>query len=214
MIKIFAVSGFKKSGKSTLCRKILAELSKMGIRTGYIKRTSDEVLDLGENDTGRVLNEERRTALWGSDGVRYEERESGRFTPDYIASHCFPDAEIVIMEGGKFIDVPKIWVENGTPRPDNVKGVFMIYDRFRKGDGKMTFTEGDEKSIAEHLASSVRGDQHRSANVYIGDKPLPMKDFIADFIRGGLLGMLSSLKGADTKKPVLVYLEAEKESKK
>ena len=30
MIKIFAVSGFKNSGKTTLCRRLLAELAELG----------------------------------------------------------------------------------------------------------------------------------------------------------------------------------------
>ena len=44
MIRIVAVSGRKDSGKTTLCRKLIKELSDMGIRTGYIKRTAEDVI--------------------------------------------------------------------------------------------------------------------------------------------------------------------------
>ena len=54
MIRIVAVSGNKDSGKTTLCRKLLNELEVLGIRTGYIKRTSEEVISENYTDTGSV----------------------------------------------------------------------------------------------------------------------------------------------------------------
>ena len=66
MIKIFAVSGFKNSGKTTLCRKLLSELARLGVRTGYIKRTSDEVLDDDDTDTSAVERMGVASALWGT----------------------------------------------------------------------------------------------------------------------------------------------------
>lgn len=210
MIKIFAVSGFKNSGKTTLCRRLLAELAELGVRTGYIKRSSDDVLEDGGTDTASVEKMGVAAALWGKDGLRFEEAELEPFTPEYIVSQYFPDAEIVILEGGKYLSLPKIWVENGEPRHADVRGVFMVYDRKGAGDGEMRFGEGDEALIAERLAATVRGKYYRSSKVYIGDRPLPMKDFIADFVRGAVLGMLASLKGGkDPKAPVRIYLDGE-----
>lgn len=54
MIRIVAVSGSKDSGKTTLCRKLIKELSEMGIMTGYIKRTAEDVLSEKNTDTGSV----------------------------------------------------------------------------------------------------------------------------------------------------------------
>lgn len=210
MIRIFAVSGFKNSGKTTLCRKLLSELARLGVRTGYIKRTSDEVLDDDDTDTSAVERMGVASALWGTDGLCFEEAETKPFTPEYIVSRYFPDAEIVILEGGKYLDLPKIWVESGEPRPAGVRGVFMVYDRGAACDGKLRFGEGDEAIIAGRLAATVRGSYYRSSKVYIGDRPLPMKDFIADFVRGAVLGMLASLKGGkDPQAPVRIYLDGE-----
>ena len=96
------------------------------------------------------------SALWGADGLRIES-PAASVTPDYIVSRYFPDAEIVIVEGGKYLDLPKIWVENGEPRPENVSGVFMVYDRNSAGDGKMRFGAGCEAEMARRLAATVRG---------------------------------------------------------
>ena len=211
MIKIFAVSGFKNSGKTTFCRKVLSELARLGVRTGYIKRTSDDVLEEDGTDTASVERMGITSALWGRDGLRFEEAGAASFSPEYIVSQYFPDAEIVILEGGKYLDLPKIWVENGEPRPREVRGVFMVYDRTGGGDGRLRFGCGDEALIAAKLAATVRGKYYRSSKVYIGDRPLPMKDFIADFVRGAVLGMLASLKGGgDPKAPVRIYLDGER----
>lgn len=207
MIKIFAVSGFKNSGKTTLCMKLLEELGKLGVKTGYIKRTAEDALSSCRTDTGRAAELGVSSALWGSDGLKIES-PGGEVSPEYIVSRYFPDAEIVIVEGGKYLNLPKIWVESGETRPHNVAGVFMIYDRYSAGDGKTRFGSGDEAEMARRLAASVRGDFYRSTKIYIGDRPLPMKDFIADFVRGGVLGMLSSLKGGnETSEGVRVYID-------
>ena len=98
MIRIFAVSGFKNSGKTTLCMKLLEELGRLGVRTGYIKRTADEALSPRAADTGRAAGLGVSSALWGSDGLRIESPAAG-VTPEYIVSRYFPDADIVIVEG-------------------------------------------------------------------------------------------------------------------
>ena len=85
----------------------------------------------------------------------------------------------------------------------------MVYDRLGCSDGKMLFGAGAEPEMAKRLSSLVRGSAYRSARIYIGDRPLPMKDFISDFVRGGILGMLASLKGGKSlSEPVRIYLDA------
>ena len=215
MIRIVAVSGKKDSGKTTLCRKLLRELDGMGIRTGYIKRTAEDVLSEKNTDTGSVSDMGIGSVLWGRDGLRYELTASEDTTPYYIASRYFPEAEIIILEGGKNLHLPKIWVRSeGEVRPE-YPGILMIYDRGGNKDSSLVYCGGEEKEMALRLASMVRGKAYRSSKVYFGDSPLPMKDFIADFIRGSILGMLASLKGGkDPEKTIRIYIDGSTEGKK
>ena len=215
MITIVAVSGNKNSGKTTLCRKLLNELGSMGIRVGYIKRTSEEVLSGKETDSGSVSGMGIGSVLWGKDGLRYELPSSEETTPSFIASIYFPDSELVILEGGKDLALPKIWVRTEGEEQPQYPGIFMIYDRCGNKDSGLVYSGGEEKEMAVRLASLVRGKAYRSAKIYFGDRPLPMKDFIADFVRGSIMGMLASLKGGSkTDKTIRIYLDSSTEGKK
>lgn len=215
MIRIVAVSGNKDSGKTTLCRKLLRELDEMGIRTGYIKRTSDEVLSEKSTDTGSVTDMGIGAVLWGKDGLRYELPASEETAPHFIASRYFPDAEIIILEGGKNLPLPKIWVKKEGEAVPEYPGIIMIYDKEGNNDGKFLYCGGEEREIALRLASMVRGKAYRSTKIYFEDSPLPMKDFISEFIRGSILGMLAALKGGrTTDKSIRIYIDGSTDGKK
>lgn len=215
MIRIVAVSGNKNSGKTTLCKKLLDELEVLGIRVGYIKRTSDEVISEKSTDTGSVSEMGIGAVLWGRDGLRNELAASEETTPSFIASLYFPDSELVILEGGKNLALPKIWIRTEGEEQSQYPGIFMIYDRGGNKDSGLVYGAGEEKEMAARLASLVRGKAYRSAKIYFGDRPLPMKDFIADFVRGSIMGMLASLKGGgSTDKTIRIYLDSNTEGKK
>ena len=215
MIRIVAVSGNKDSGKTTLCRKLLRELDEMGIRTGYIKRTSDEVLSEKSTDTGSVTDMGIGAVLWGKDGLRYELPASEETAPHFIAARYFPDAEIIILEGGKNLPLPKIWVKKEGEAVPEYPGIIMIYDKEGNNDGKFLYCGGEEREIALRLASMVRGKAYRSTKIYFEDSPLPMKDFISEFIRGSILGMLAALKGGrTTDKSIRIYIDGSTDGKK
>lgn len=215
MIRIIAVSGNKNSGKTTLCRKLLNELRAMGIRVGYIKRTSDEVVSKTKTDSGSVSEMGIGTAIWGNDGLRCEFSLSERINPHFIASTYFSDSELIILEGGKNLSLPKIWVRTEGEEQPRYPGIMMIYDREGKRDNKLVCCAGEEKEMASRLASMVRGKSYRSTKIYFGDSPLPMKEFLSDYIRGSILGMLASLKGGSSNdETIKIYLDGKTEGKK
>lgn len=209
MAQIIAVSGYKDSGKTTLCRKLLEELRSLGVRVGYIKRTAESVLPGGaEVDTRVARDIGVDSVLWGSDGLLLESALGAGTAPEVIASRYFPDAEIILLEGGKNLTLPKIWVCSEKDGEEiNFPGIFVRYDRRLTGGREGLFGVGSEGEIASLLESLVRGKGWRSASVYIGDRLLPMKDFVADFVRGGTLGMIGSLKGAELDSDVRIFIK-------
>ncbi len=195
---LVAVSGYKDSGKSTLCRALLAALGEAGCRTGYIKRTQECVASPAGTDSGDVTAAGVDALLWGDASLRFESvgSDAGDRDPRALAGRFFPDADIVILEGGKELRLPKIWVLQEGERCPEYPGIFALYDRYGPGNGGDCYGAEETGRLAAALRDLAQRES-RGAVVYIDDAPLPMKDFVADFVAGGLRGMLRSLKGAE-----------------
>ena len=208
-MKVFAVSGYKNSGKTTLCQKLLIDLMGSGLKVGYLKRTHESVMPSADSDTGSIALKGVPALLAGSDGVRFEDVLSEEASPVGLARRYFPDADVVLVEGGKNLPLPKIWVINNGEDPPALPGIWAIYDREGKTSAKKEhscFISGQEGDLADRIAAGVvKG--YRSACVCVGQKELPLKSFIADFISRSVRGMLSSLKDGDAQdKDVMIYL--------
>jgi len=197
-VKIIAVSGYKDSGKTTLCRELISALSVRGLSVGYIKRTRENVTSPADTDSGSVAGIGTPALLWGDDGFRMEIVPPDNREPDpyAVAGKFFPAADIVILEGGKDLALPKIWVSRpGEDTPD-VPGIFAVYDRHRESAGERRYGANDLERLASVIADKA-GLPSRSVRLYMGCREIPLKDFVADFIAGGLMGMIGALKKPD-----------------
>jgi molybdopterin-guanine dinucleotide biosynthesis protein B len=211
-LKIIAVSGYKDCGKTTLCRALLTALSGRGLSVGYIKRTQEPAASSPATDSGSVNALGLPALLWGDGSFRLEEPFDKASEPDAYeaAGRFFPEADVVVLEGGKDLSLPKIWVigegENGGPPEDS--GVFAVYDRFSPGDGHRRYGAGDLDRLVSDAVSKAESER-RSARVFYGNRELPMKDFVADFVAGGIKGMLGALKkpSGDPSQDVRVYVK-------
>lgn len=213
---ILAVSGFKKTGKSTLCCFLVRYLEERGLRVGYVKHSDHPILQEEETDTGKILAQQNIAVYWGTDGFRLERR--GDFLPQDLARECFPGWDAVLLEGGKSTPLPRIWVGNPGDVPEGTSGVVAWYPGAWTGSptGEVRAFPGASEppkrfdrpeDLGDFVENLIRKSA-RSAQVFVGDVSLPLKDFVADFLRGSILGMLRSLKGArcPEEKAVLVAL--------
>ena len=209
-MKIIAVSGYKDSGKTTLCRVLIQKLSDRGLSVGYIKRSHENVISSSDTDSGSVATIGTPSLLWGDDGFSMEIKSpDNRQTDPYeVVGKFFPTSDIVILEGGKDLVLPKIWVSCPDEETPDLPGIFAVYDRRRAGDGGRRYGIDDLDRLVSVITDKAELS-FRSARVYIGARELPMKDFVADFISGGVTGMIGALKkpdGADEEGDVRVYI--------
>lgn len=192
-MRLISVSGYKDTGKTTLCRGLLAELAGRGYTTGYIKRTQEFIVYDESTDSGSVAALGSDALLWGEDSFRLESRSSGDIDPYRTAARFFPDADVVLIEGGKNLALPKIWVlGQGEERPQS-PGIFALYNRHGAGNGGEVYGEDEVGRLVGDIGALIERGR-KSAHVFLEDVELPMKDFVADFISGGVRGMLASLK--------------------
>jgi len=207
---ILAVSGFKNSGKTTLCRKLISILLEEGVDAAFVKHTHENVLPPSGSDTGVMMGTGCPTALWGPDGIRFEE-DDGSVSPRSLAERFFPGKELVILEGGKVFALPKIWVGSPLDVPEDVAGVVAFYDRERPCAKERHFSAGEERALAALAADMARKAEASPAELYCGDKRIPVKTLVGQFISGSVKGMLGALKGDfDTRREIRLYLRRER----
>ncbi|HRV99262.1 MAG TPA: molybdopterin-guanine dinucleotide biosynthesis protein MobB, partial [Aminobacteriaceae bacterium] len=186
---LIAVSGFKDSGKTSLARALLTELSGRGLSLAFMKHTDRDVLSPAGTDTGGIESQGIPCAYWGNDGLRME-LPAAAPNSDTIAA-LFPEKDIVIVEGAKSISMPRIWVGSAESAPPEVKGVFACFDRAaEKGDGRFLYVPGEENELADRIAAfHERFANVRCVRVAVRGKRLPLKPFVAEMIRGSIAGL-------------------------
>ncbi len=193
---LFSIAGFKNSGKTTLCWKILSLLKEKGLDVAYVKHTHEKVLSPDNTDTGKRSDLCLPRGLWGSDGLIMEFGDKDLDRKKAL-SLAFKGKDIVIMEGGKNMGCPKIWVGSPTDIPLHVRGVLACYCS-RTEEDLLTFTPGEEDEIASYIYKFWQRSEGNRIELYIGNKRIPVKEFVSDFLARGLRGMLSALHGVSS----------------
>ena len=108
-----AVIGRKHSGKTTLAVQLCAELGRRGHRVMSIKHGSHTFnIDPATTDTYRHFHEGgvERVAMAAPDKFALVARWTAELTPEVIAERYMSDADIVICEGFKMSELPKVEV--------------------------------------------------------------------------------------------------------
>ena len=106
---VFAVSGHKNSGKTTLCEKLITNLSARGYVVATIKHDAHS---FDADVPGRDSFRHRAAGAYGSavfDQAKWQIVKTGQQTIEGLLA-LFPEADFVILEGGRATGWPKIEV--------------------------------------------------------------------------------------------------------
>lgn len=127
--KIIAVCGVKNSGKTTLLREIVRELTRRRIQTAVIKHDGhDFSCDIPGTDS-YLLKEAGAYGLAVFSDTRIFVHKTGGGERENELIRMFPEAEVILLEGMKDKSIPKIEVirEGVSARPvSNPEGRFLI----------------------------------------------------------------------------------------
>lgn len=202
-MKIVAVVGFSESGKTRLVVRLIEELKKRGVRTCAVKRCSHGFfLDTKGKDTADFSRA-------GADGVAMVSPESWAAmgqTPsvgaDTLATRLFPDADIVIVEGGKDVrGLRKIEVlragvsEVLVSRPQEL---LAVVSDFPLSDGvPVPVFKPDQASQICDLILSPEEAKMADIKLEVDGREVNLNPFVRTFIERTVLGMVTSLSGID-----------------
>lgn len=213
MPPIVSIVGRSKSGKTTLIEKLLAELKARGYRVATVKHThSNMVVPESDKDSDRHLKAGSTAALvTGLDKIIMVKPLPQKFTLSQIAQIIGEDYDLILTEGFKHDDAPKIEVHrkaNALPLPD-VKKVFAYATDEPLESKVRQFALDDVKGIADLIEAGFIKPNRERFSLLVNDTPIGLNAFTKKFVINVLLGMANSLKGVGTIRTMKIFLKKE-----
>lgn len=202
MIPILCLVGASDSGKTTFLEKLIPELSRRGYRIGTVKHDAHGFeMDREGKDTWKHRKAGAHTVAISSPtqiaSIRTQDRE---MELEEIAGRYFWQEDILITEGYKRSHYPKIEVFRKAIEPQPICGPSDNCRALITDDEVTTdlprFGFGEVAKVADFIENLfLKERSKRRVVVNLDGKRLPMKDFVEDFVAGGIVGMLSTLRG-------------------
>jgi molybdopterin-guanine dinucleotide biosynthesis protein MobB len=156
---VIAVCGAKNSGKTTLLEKLVPALVRRGLRVAVIKHDGhDFTPDMPGTDSFRL----KAAGAFGAavySANRWMATKDARATVEQMAE-LFPDADLILLEGGKSSPYPKVEVaRNGPPllsaRDPTLLALCADGDFRARGKGIPVFSPDDCEGLAALIVKSV-----------------------------------------------------------
>lgn len=108
MKRVLAVSGVKNSGKTTLIDRMIPVFVQQGLKVAVIKHDGHEFeADVPGTDSWK----HKKAGAYGTAVFSSTKYMIVKEEPDVDLrklTACFPEADLILFEGGKFLDLPKI----------------------------------------------------------------------------------------------------------
>lgn len=202
-MRIVSIVGFSGTGKTRLVVRLIGEIKERGLRVAAVKRCSHGyTLDTEGKDTddfGRA----------GADGVAMISsegwaalRQEGTVEAPALAARLFPDADVVLIEGGKgAAGVPKIEVlraglsETPACRPEELLAV--VSDGPLPAGVPVPAFGPDEAARLADLILSLEEAPMADIKLEVDGREVNLNAFVRTFIERTVVAMVTSLGGVD-----------------
>jgi molybdopterin-guanine dinucleotide biosynthesis protein MobB len=201
---IISIVGYSNSGKTRLLEKMISILKAKGYTVGMIKHTGhDFSLDRPGKDTfkfgqagadGVVLVGSGQISFWG------KMEETDALALDRIEQSFFQDRDIILTEGFKKGDKPKIAVLTKGQEEQLLKeiegSIVATVGQIPVRSDLPHFKPDDSEGLVQMVEDRFLKDRNKpSIRVVLDGKNIPLNNFVQDIARSGIMGMLSPLKG-------------------
>ena len=141
------ICGHSNSGKTSLIEALIRRLTKQGLRVGAIKCCSHRLdIDPAGKDSDRLFGAGADVLATDSSQWLARTHVSGRCVCEMPAQFG-PAYDVVLVEGGREIDVPKVWLSDGNAPPD----VDHVIARLGPGGDRL---DRAESIVLAHVAAA------------------------------------------------------------
>jgi len=204
MVPILCIVGASGSGKTTFLEALIPELARRGYRVGTVKHDVHGFeMDREGKDSFRHRAAGAKTvALASPAALAVIRRLDSEMDLREVAARFFFTEDIVIAEGYKRLPLPKVEVFRRAVEAEPLCGprdnlLAVVTEDLAEGPGGVpVFGFSEAARLADLIEERfLRHREPRRVTVLVDGRPLPMKDFVGDFVAGGVVGMLSTLRG-------------------
>lgn len=213
MPPVVSFVGKPDSGKTTLLEKLIPELNRRGYRVGTIKHHVHRFeMDKPGKDTFRHKQAGARVvALSSPTGLGVIRDVDGDSDVESLVARYFGDVDLVIAEGYKRLDLPKIEVHRSALHLEPLANrdetwVAMVSDVQAECNlpcfGLDDF-EGLATFLIERFIVPAKGGK---TSLIVNGVCIPLNSFVEEFLRRAVIGMTSSLKGCDDPKQIVLTI--------
>lgn len=193
--------GWHDSGKTTLVKQVVAELTKMDYRVAVIKSSNDTGIQFDTPGTDTSLHKEAgadSVMLVAPDQMVLQTKNSG-LSLRTLAHRYFPDVDIVIGEGFKTAKkIPKIEVFRNLDQRlrDEVQGVIAVATNLTGVEGNYVFGLDQAAEIARFIEKRfiTRKSGKETTVLLVNGNKVPIKDYIQEVLAGTVHGFVKTLK--------------------
>lgn len=216
MVPILCVVGASNSGKTTFLENLIPELTRRGYRVGTIKHDVHGFeMDKEGKDTWRHRQAGAHSIAISSPSQLASIRQMDREMPlEELVGRYFWSEDVVITEGYKRSHFPKIEVFRKAIKPapicnkeDNL--VAIISDDGIQSEVPVFPFDGVKQFVDMIEERFLKGRKKHGLLVQIDGKQIPMNDFVREIMTGGIIGMLSSLRGWESPRNIDIQIRLE-----
>ncbi len=213
MPPVVSLVGKPDSGKTTLLEKLIPELNRRGYQVGTIKHHVHQFeMDKPGKDTFRHKQAGARVvALSSPTGLGVITDTDTDSDVELLAARYFGDVDLVIAEGYKRLDFPKIEVYRSALHSDPLPNrdgswVAMVSD-VPTTDDFPCFDLDDYQGLATFLIDTfIAPSSCSEISLVVNGAAIPLNTFVEGFLRRTIIGMTSSLKGCDNPKEITLTI--------
>ncbi len=217
MPRVIHIVGASNTGKTRLVTQLIPLLQQRGLNVAVIKhchknfeldtkgKDSQRFLEAGSPAVGLISPDRSAVLIQGGESAFHT-----------FAERHFPNMDLVLVEGGRNVsDAQKIEVlrqgVSDVLRSNPEQLVCVVSDIDISSDAPV-FSPEAVGAIADCIVHRTT-EKESSIKLEVDGKPIPLTQFVCDFIENVVLGMVATLKGVG-KNPKQIVLKMNKEGAK
>lgn len=213
MVPIISIVGEKGSGKTTLIERIIPELKRRGYSVATIKHCScsDLEIDIEGKDTFRHRRAGSEIVVISAPNRLVIQREVGtELSIDELVGLYLEDVEIVLAEGYKSKDKPKIEILTQGEPSSSREGLVAIISERDIDVGLPHFRPEEIQGLVDLIEERFLKPRSEAQVVLIvNGREIRLNNFVSGLIKETILGMVSSLRGAERPRRILLKVSSD-----